>query len=571
MTNKRIITSAVCVSLVLASAGCGKKEEEQEILADATNVTVYSVGTEYINNSVSYTGELKASDSTSNLSKVSARITKVNVDEGDYVNAGDVLAELDDTDYQNQYKSALAGYNSALAGYNSVIKSATKQASTSAKNNLTSAQLAYNQALENYNREKELYNSGSSLRLAEQSYNDAVSAYNREKQLYDSGSTIKLAEQGYKDAVTAYNREKELYDNDTALTSARNSLKTAEDNLNNVAALYEIGAASKVEYDAAVSNVDNLRASLSSLSSQKQASYDAAYSTMVKAEENLRSARLNATTALDAAYSGMVKAEENLRSTRLNVRTAYDAAKNALDNASNALSAAKENIGLTSVSNDSNIETAKASLENARTALNTAKENLENTKIRALSSGYVSSKNATVGQMASPGVELFSIKSTNSLMAEIEITESVIPYVTQGTKALVDIQSADIEDLEGVVSLVNPTKNAQTGMYTVQVDIENAEDKLNVGMFADVTLAIEESENAITVPNEAIMLEDDKRYVYMVSDDDDKIAEKRYITVGIEADDYSEVADGLLIGDRVIVTGQDYLSEENNQINIVTE
>lgn len=518
MIKNRIIASALCAAVIISCAGCGKEKEGPKELSEATNVTIYEVGTDYINNTVSYTGELKSSDSTSNLSKVGARITKVYVDEGDYVNAGDILAELDDTDYKNQYNSALAGYNSALAAYNSVTKSATKQASTSAKNNLNSAQLAYNQALENYNREKSLYESGSALKLAEQKYNDAVAAYNREK---------------------------ELYDNDTSLVAARNNLKTAEDNLINSESLYEIGAISKFDYDAAVSSVQNLRASLSSLESQKQSGYE-------------------------ASYSAMISAEENLRSTRLNASAAYDAARNALDNASTALAAAKENISLTSISNDSSVETSKASLENARTTLNTAKENLENTKIRALSSGYVASKNATVGQMASPGVELFSIKNTNSLMAEIEITESVIPYVTQGTRAIVTVQSADVEDIEGVVSLVNPTKNVQTGMYTVQVDIENTDDKLNVGMFADVKLSIAESDNAITVPNESIMLESDKRYVYLVSSDD-KTVEKRYITVGIESDEYTEVADGLMPGDRVVMTGQDYLSEDNNRINIVTE
>lgn len=521
MIKKQAIVLAVSASMVLSLAGCGEKQQEApqtEAEADATNVTVCTIGTEYLQNTVSYTGELKASDSTSNTSKVSARITKVNVDEGDYVKAGDVLAELDATDITNAYNSALAGYNSALASYNSVVNSATRQASTNAVNSYNSAQLAYNQAVRNYNREKELY---------------------------ESGSTLKLAQQAYDDALAAYNREKELYNNDTALVSARNNLATAEKNLNNLTELYNVGAVSKFDYDNAVANVENLRASLESLTSQKQAAYD-------------------------TTYSALVKAEENLNTTRLNESASFDAAKNALDNAANSLDTARENIGLTQVSNESSVATASASLESARNSLNTAADNLNNTKVRALSSGYIASKNATVGQMAAAGAELFSIKNTNSVMAEIEVTESVIPFIRQGVKAIVDVQSAGMENIEGTVSLVNPTKDAKTGMYTVQVDIPNTDNKLNIGMFADVTLAIQESADALTVPNDAILQEGESFYVYTASPDG-ATALKKLITTGIESDDYTEVVSGLNIGDRVIVTGQDYLSDENNAIKIVTE
>lgn len=570
MTRKKIMAVIISASLLISVAGCGKKNDQQQAENNATNVTVYTVGTDSLANEVSYTGELKTADNTSMSAKVSAKIVKVNANEGDYVHEGDVLAELDTTDLKTSYDTALAGYNSALASYNSVTNSSTKQASTNAKNNFTSAQLSYSQALENYNREKALYESNSSVRLAEQSYEDALRNYNTEKELHDSGSSLKLAEQAYNDAVSMYNREKELYDNDTSLISAQNSLATAEESLKSTQALYDIGAVSKIELDNATANVENLRASLATVSSQRQTSYNNAYSQMITAEENLRKARLNESAGLDAAYSQLISAEENLRTVRLNSGAAYTNAKNALDNASNALSSARENVGLTDISNKSTIETAAASLESARNSLKTATDNLNNSKIRALSSGYISTKTASVGQMASPGVELFSIKNTEKLMAEIEVTESVIPYITQGTKAVVSVQSAGMDNIDGIVTLVNPTKNEKTGMYTVQVDINNTDGKLNTGMFADVKLAIQESDNAITVPNGAITQEGEEYYVYTVSTDG-KNAEKHTIAVGIESEEYTEVVSGINIGDKVIVTGQSYITEDNTAVNIVTE
>ncbi len=467
MTKNKFISAVAAVCMLVSVSGCGKPKEVSETAEiTGTNVTVYEVGAEYIEKSVSYTGELKTSESTSAVPKVGARILKINVDEGDYVKAGDVLAELDSTDLESAYKTAQAGYNSALANYNSIVNSATKQSTTAANNALTSAQLAYDQAQANFNRQKD------------------------------------------------------LYDNDTALVAARNALSTAETGLANTKELYELGAVSKLDYDNAVTNVENLRASLDSIESQNQA--------------------------------------------------AYDAAKTALDNATNALAQAKENITLTKVSNESNVTTAGASLASAQTALSAAKENLDNTKIRALSSGYIASKNAEIGQMASPGVAMFTIKNTNALIAEIEVTESVISYVHQGTKAVVDVESAGLEGIDGAVTLVNPTKNEQTGMYTVQVAVNNDDGKLNIGMFAEVSLVTEASAAAITIPTEAVMIEGEEYYVYVASADG-KTAEKRVVITGIEADNITEIVTGIGIGDRVIISGQDYISEDNNEINIVEE
>lgn len=521
MTNKQIfaLISAMCLSL--SAAGCGKKEKpaKDDIkTANATNVMVYEVGAERIENSVSYTGELKTADSTAAVSKVNAKVVKVNVKEGDYVKSGTVLAELDDTDIKSAYQTALANFNSAQASYNSIVNSSTKQAMTTAKNALESAQLAYNQALE---------------------------TYNREKALYESGSTLKLAQQAYDDALAKYNREREMYNNDTSLVSARNNLANAQTALENTKALYEIGAASKTEYDNAVTNVENMRANLTTLEAQRQTSYDSAYSAMVNAEENLTKARLNESAS-------------------------YDAAKNALDKAASALSQAKENINLTAVSNNSSITTASASLSSAKTALETAKNNLNNTKIKSVSSGYVASKSVEVGQMAAAGTPLFTIKNTNTLVAEIEITESVIPFVSEGTKAVVNVSSVGIEEMDGTVTLVNPVKNEQSGMYKVQVAVENKDSKLKIGMFAEVVLVTSAAEDAIVIPTDAILIEGEKNYVY-VAMPDGKTAEKREVVVGIESDSTSEIISGIELGDKVIISGHDYLSEENNEINIVTE
>ncbi len=516
MRNKAI-SILLASSMLLTFASCGKKKDDmQQTESDGQNVSVYTAALKPISSTVTYTGEIKAGESVSISSKVSAKAVSVYHQEGDYVNAGDTLAKLDDTDILLSYKQAEAAYNSAVASYNMTVNSSTKQATVSADQNLSSAQIAYDSALSNYNREKQLYESNSQLVLAEQHYNDAKNAYDRQKELYDSDSSV---------------------------IAAKNALTTSEQNLERTQQLFDLGAASQLELDTAKNNVENARAS-----------YETAQS--------------GAQTQLDNAYSAMVSAEESYKTTKISASASFENAQNSLKNAENALKNARENIGLTRVSAKESISTAAAAVESARASLATAKNTLNNTTITSPISGYVASKNINEGQMVSPGVEIFSVKNSNNVDAEIAVTEAVIPYVTVGTQAEVDIKSADNMKVNGVVTLVNTVKDAQTGMYTVRVSIPNDDNKIKIGMFADVTLVTEQSESSIVIPSDALLQENGDMYVYVANGNE---AERKTVLLGIQNSDYAEVISGIDEGDRVVVSGKEYISESNNKLNITSE
>jgi len=411
--NKRIICLCLSAVMMLSFAGC-KKKAEDEVAANATNVTVSVAKEQDISNIITYTGELKAAEDASVSSKIAAKIRAIHVDIGDYVQAGTVLATLDGTDYQNAYNQALAGYNSAVAAYNNVANGSSEQ-----------SKISVNQALAN----------------AQTAYDNALADYNRQKQLYD------------------------------------------------------IGAISQV---------------------------------------------------------------------------AFDACKTQLDTAKLALDTAQQNHDLTvDVVAPGSVKSAQASMESAKAALDTARSNLGNTSITAPISGYVASNNAKIGQMATAGVELFAISNSKSVDVEVNVTASVIPYIEVGTPAKISVKSADIENIEGTVTVASPVKNPKTGMYTVRVTIDNEEGKLMVGMPADITLTTDTAANAVAIPSEAL-LEDSEGTTYVYIANGNK-AERKDVEIGIEDTEFTQVISGIKAGDKVIVTGKEYLSEKNNDINITEE
>ena len=410
---KRIIASIVVILTVLSLFGCGGEEKVSNIQTEtAVNVTVKSPKRMTIENTVTYTGEIKASQSTSVSSKASGVASVVYKEIGDYVEEGETLLIIDDTDYRTQYNQAQAAYSGAVAQYNSIKNGSTQQTKLQLESALSAAKIEYNNAKTNYDNQK---------------------------------------------------------------------------------VLYENGAVSKASYDAAVTRFDNAKLNLDSA----QNNYDLTINVV------LEESKTNAQAA---------------------------------------------------------VNTAKVSVQAAQNALN-------NTVVKAPISGYIASRNANKGQMVAAGAEIFSIKATQNVEAQINVTEAVISEVAVGTKAVVNVKAADAGNIEGTVTNVSPVKNAQTGMYLVCVAVENADGKIKDGMFADITLTLNDSVDALAIPSEAVLEDKDgTKYVYIASDNK---AKRKNIKIGIINDKYTEVVSGISEKDKVIVSGKDYLSEINNKIRIV--
>ena len=118
--------------------------------------------------------------------------------------------------------------------------------------------------------------------------------------------------------------------------------------------------------------------------------------------------------------------------------------------------------------------------------------------------------------------------------------------------------------LEGTVSTISPAAG-QTGMYTVKVELDNADGIIKAGMMAEVNFTAEKAEDTIVLPRNAVITKEDETYVYVVKGG---TAKKVMVELGIEAADTIEITKGLKDGDNVITKGQTYISD-GEEVNVV--
>lgn len=319
-------------------------------------------------------------------------------------------------------------------------------------------------------------------------------------------------------------------------------------------------------YNSAVSGKKSAEASYNSVAG------GSTQQTLTQLEASLNAAKIAYDNALDTynknktlfdmgaisqlEFNSYKTAYENAKLNYDTAQTSYNLTKDVVTSESKAVAAA-------------GVDNAHAGIQSAKAALDIAANNLSNCTVTAPISGYISAKNVNKGQMVSAGIALFNITDTSSVNIEINVTESVIPLISVGTKARIDVSSAELYDLDGTVTAVNPVKNAQTGLYTAKISLANNDGALKEGMIANLTLITESRDSAITVPSNALLQSDeDGYYVYIVSGD---TAEKRKVEIGIENSEFTEISSGISIGDKVIVSGKEYISEDSNKVKIVTE
>ena len=106
---------------------------------------------------------------------------------------------------------------------------------------------------------------------------------------------------------------------------------------------------------------------------------------------------------------------------------------------------------------------------------------------------------------------------------------------------------------EGYVDFVDNQINPSTGTIRGRAVFDNAEGNFIPGMFARFTVQYEKHVDALNLPLQALVVEDEQTSVYVVNDN---AVSLRKVTTGVESGGRVEILDGLSETDQVVVVGQ---------------
>ncbi|MBR6158980.1 MAG: efflux RND transporter periplasmic adaptor subunit [Lachnospiraceae bacterium] len=163
--------------------------------------------------------------------------------------------------------------------------------------------------------------------------------------------------------------------------------------------------------------------------------------------------------------------------------------------------------------------------------------------------GIITESFVANGSVVSKGAPLFTVESTNDIKVDVGISKYDIGKIETGQSADITIAGNKYEGTVYSIKRLAETKDSDKAKVTVSVKLNDPDEKVYLGLEADVTIHTTEKQGILTIPSEAYYSDDEGDYCYTIRDG---IVEKQYVTVGSQTDDYMEVTAGLGNGDIVI-------------------
>ena len=277
----------------------------------------------------------------------------------------------------------------------------------------------------------------------------------------------------------------------------------------------------------------------------------------VNVGDQVKAGQVLAVFSADAVNADLAQARAGLQEAEAN---AAEAAANAVRarslQSSGALSAQQISQYLTAE------QTANARIASAKAALATQQLRLRYTQVLAPDAGVISARSATVGAVVGAGTELFRMIRQGRLEWRAEVVAADLRQIHAGTGAVVTAANGAV--LNGKVRMIAPTVDPQTRSALVYVDLPagalNAADPapFKAGMFASGQFELGTSD-ALTVPQQAIVVRDGFSYVFRLNAD--QHVSQLKVKPGRRLAERIEVLDGVKPDMAVVVSGAGFLND----------
>ena len=216
------------------------------------------------------------------------------------------------------------------------------------------------------------------------------------------------------------------------------------------------------------------------------------------------------------------------------------------------------------------LETANLKVSRAKAELSKALESVEDYQIEAPWDGLVSKVFVTDGYYVAPRESLVEIYDPTSTVIEFAIPESQAAIVHKGMLVEVELDAYPGQQLRGEIARIYPELNRQTRTRTAEASIVHEEGiSLLPGMFTRIRIVLETAENAVLIPDKAIVLNTkNEPTAFVIIEEKADLsgvakakAEARKLKLGLEKNLMVQVVEGIQPGEMVVVEGNEKLKD----------
>jgi membrane fusion protein (multidrug efflux system) len=208
----------------------------------------------------------------------------------------------------------------------------------------------------------------------------------------------------------------------------------------------------------------------------------------------------------------------------------------------------------------SDYDQSRASLDSAEAAVAAKQALIRKKAITAPFSGRLGIADINLGQYLSPGDAIVPLQALDPVYVDYSLPERHLPDVRAGQAVEVEVQASPGRRFKGIISAINPGIERGTRSLRLRATLDNPEQLLRPGMFAEVDTVLPMRNDILTLPRTAVTYNPYGESVFVIQKQDaGLVVQNRPVKTGAVRAGRVEIIEGLNVGEEVVVAGQNKL------------
>ena len=209
------------------------------------------------------------------------------------------------------------------------------------------------------------------------------------------------------------------------------------------------------------------------------------------------------------------------------------------------------------------IAVRRAAVERLKAERLASEERLIRHQIKAPFSGAISRKLTEVGQWVVPGTSVAELVELEGLRIDLPVPQQYYTRIKEGVDISLAFDALPEATFPARVDAIVPVSDPNARTFTLRVVPLNAGIEIAPGMSARATISLRTGAEGLVVSRDALLRQPDGRITAWVVEPngDGHLVRERRVEIGLSFDGMTEIRSGLKLGDRVVVRGNEALSE----------
>lgn len=208
-------------------------------------------------------------------------------------------------------------------------------------------------------------------------------------------------------------------------------------------------------------------------------------------------------------------------------------------------------------------DAAAINLKQTAAQVDNIKAQIAKKTVRAPFAGQLGIRQISVGQFLAKGSPVVSLQAMDPIYVDFSLPQQRLGEVANGLR--VDVRTDSYPDtvFKGAITAINPDIDSTTRNLRVQATLRNSDGRLRPGMFVEVSMLLDRSEDVLVIPATAILHAPYGDSLFVIEESEGTpdngakslVVQQKFVRLGNSQGDFVVVTEGVEAGEQVVSTG----------------